>query len=101
MILWVDDVRKAPSDNEYVHVRSVNQAIDAIEKLERDRVKIEYIDMDHDAGDFVSDGGDYVKLLDWLEETKRDYPISIHSMNPVGRNNMRSIIEKNGWTEIR
>ena len=45
---------------------------------------IELIDIDHDAGDFRSDGGDYIKLLDWLEKTDRNYPIRIHSMNPVG-----------------
>ena len=27
--------------------------------------------------------------------------IHIHSMNPVGVQNMRAIIEKNGWREIR
>ena len=63
--------------------------------------EIEIIDLDHDAGDFASDGGDYIKLLDWLEETGRNYPIRIHSMNPVGVANMRAIIEKNGWKEIK
>ena len=56
--------------------------------------KLEYIDIDHDAGD-------YIKLLDWLEETGRNYPIRIHSMNPVGVANMRRIIERNSWKEIR
>ena len=59
------------------------------------------IDIDHDAGDYVSDGGDYIKLLDWLEETGRNYPIHIHSMNTVGVENMRRIIERNGWREVR
>lgn len=63
--------------------------------------KVEVIDIDHDAGDFVYDGGDYIKLLDWLEETGRNYPIRIHSMNVVGVANMRAIIERNGWKEIR
>ena len=62
--------------------------------------QIELIDIDHDAGDYVNDGGDYIKLLDWLEETGRNYPIRIHSMNPVGRENMRAIIRRNGWTEV-
>lgn len=47
------------------------------------------------------DGGDYIKLLDWFEETGRNYPIHIHSMNPVGVENMRRIIKRNGWKEIR
>lgn len=66
-----------------------------------DEHTIELIDMDHDAGDYASDGGDYIKLLDWLEETRRNYPIRIHSMNPVGIANMRRIIKRNGWKEIR
>lgn len=65
-----------------------------------DDITIELIDIDHDAGDYASDGGDYIKLLDWLEETGRNYPIRIHSMNPVGRENMRAIIRRNGWTEV-
>ena len=67
----------------------------------RDMHAIELIDIDHDAGEFASDGGDYIKLLDWLEETGRNYPIRIHSMNVVGVANMRAIIERNGWKEIR
>ena len=58
------------------------------------------ISIDHDAGDFYHDGGDFIRVLDWLEETGRNYPIRIHSMNPVGRGNMRRIIRKNGWKEI-
>jgi hypothetical protein len=68
---------------------------------EKRGVNIELIDIDHDAGDFAFDGGDYIRFLDWLEETGRNYPIRIHSMNPVGVANMRAIIEKNGWKEIR
>jgi hypothetical protein len=62
---------------------------------------IELIDIDHDAGIYAQHGGDYIKLLDWLEETGRSYPIRIHSMNPVGVANMRAIIQRNGWTEVR
>jgi hypothetical protein len=61
---------------------------------------IEIIDIDHDAGEYASDGGDYIRLLDWLEETGRNYPIRIHSANPVGVGNMRAIIRKNGWKEV-
>ena len=61
---------------------------------------IKYIDIDHDAGDYAYDGGDYVKLLDWFEATDRNYPIRIHSANPVGVQNMRRIIERNNWKEV-
>ena len=98
MKLWVDDVRPAPVG--YVWCKSVAQAIGWIHAYERNREIIEIIDIDHDAGDYAHLGGDYIKLLDWLEETGRNYPIRIHSMNPVGRENMRAIIRRNGWTEV-
>ena len=106
MKLWIDDVRPAP--NGYVWIKSVSGAKYAINAEEdykrafpRDSYGIELIDIDHDAGEYVDNGGDYIKLLDWLEETGRNYPIRIHSMNPVGAENMRRIIQKNGWTEVR
>ena len=96
--LWIDDVRPAPDG--YAWVKSVDTAKIAIKLKEKQKQPIELIDIDHDAGDFVTWGGDYIKLLDWLEETGRNYPIRIHSMNPVGVANMRAIIQKNGWKEI-
>lgn len=105
MKLWIDDVRPAPK--EYYWCKSVNEAkrviIEYSDKLDFDMNAIdmiELIDIDHDAGDFVTDGGDYIKLLDWLEETNHNYPIHIHSMNPVGVANMRAIIKRNGWVEV-
>lgn len=102
MKLWVDDIRTPPSE-EWTWVKSVN---DAITEIIYDELNVEYegeiylISLDHDAGDYTSDGGDYIKLLDWLEETGRNYPIHIHSMNSVGIANMRRIIERNGWKEV-
>lgn len=99
MKLWIDDVRPAPEG--YCWVASVNDAKNFIEVNESKCSKrIELIDIDHDAGEYAEFGGDYIKLLDWLEETGRNYPIRIHSMNPVGRENMRAIIRRNGWTEV-
>ena len=99
MKLWVDDVRTAPEG--YKWCRTVNEAKWAINYAEEmfpktnvPYYKLEIIDIDHD-------GGDYIKLLDWLEETGRNYPIHIHSMNPVGVENMRRIIKRNGWTEVK
>ena len=62
--------------------------------------KIIVIDIDHDAGDYAGDGGDYIRLLDWMEETGRNYPVKLHTMNPVGFEKMKMIIEKNGWDKI-
>lgn len=62
---------------------------------------ITLISFDHDAGEIFSKaGGDYIELLKWLEATNRNYPIHIHSMNIVGVQNMRTIIQHNGWKEI-
>lgn len=98
MILWIDDVRPAPDG--YVWCLSVGQAKQVIRSNEIRHEPIELIDIDHDAGDYDFDGGDYIKLLDWLEETGRNYHIHIHSMNPVGVQNMRAIIKRNGWKEV-
>lgn len=97
--IWVDDIRSAP-DNTYAVVQSVNDCIKTICFCEDLDVSIELIDLDHDAGIYYNCGGDYIKILDWLEETGRNYPIRIHSMNPVGRGNMQAIIRKNGWIEV-
>lgn len=115
MKLWIDDVRPAPEG--YVWCKSVNSAKRCVVDFEQEienaldeydfpsaelwNKKIKLIDIDHDAGDYTYDGGDYIKLLDWFEETGRNYPIHIHSMNPVGVANMRAIIQKNGWEEVK
>ena len=106
MKIWLDDVRPAP--NGYVLCKSVNEAKRTILESE-DEVKfainqclsnrimdwtIEVIDCDHDLGDYAYDGGDGIKLLDWLAETKRFYPIELHTMNPVGRENMQRLIDR-------
>lgn len=103
MKIWVDDVRPAPE--KHIWCKTVNETKDTILMCELystfnpDVWQIEIIDIDHDAGEFSPP--DYIKILDWLEETGRNYPIRIHSMNPVGVANMRRIIERNGWTEVK
>ena len=104
MKLFVDDIREPSEQGTWFVVRSVNQAKAAINWYERQRQDDTIlIDLDHDAGDYVNDGGDYIKLLDWLEEqgiVDTGYFFHIHSMNVVGVENMRRIIQKNGWREI-
>lgn len=103
MKLWIDDIRPAPNFG-YIHTYSVNMAKQIICDIENHRYgnkTLTLIDIDHDAGEFARFGGDYIKLLEWLEATGRNYPIRIHSMNPVGVENMRRIIQRNGWKEIR
>lgn len=130
MKLWIDDVRPAPEGHvwcksveaaknliivfnrgvegyRYMLENPENIALAGCTPIKEniqkriDEMTIELIDIDHDAGNYAQYGGDYIKLLDWLEETGRSYPIHIHSQNPVGVQNMRRIIERNGWKEIR
>ena len=91
MKIWLDDVRPAPEG--YTHCHSVREAIEAIEKGEKTE-EIEIVDCDHDLGDYACDGGDGIKLLDWLVERGTLYPVRLHTMNPVGRENMQRIINR-------
>jgi len=99
--IWVDDIR-CTSDYDYVRYLSTNKVIERIKKCPKGEAI--YLDLDHDAGDFFYDGGDYIKILDWLEqyvkEVKLDITVHIHSMNPVGRQNMLRICQKNGWKVV-
>lgn len=91
MKIWLDDVRPAPYG--FVLCKSVNEAKKMIEKYEKTEM-IELIDCDHDLGDYSFDGGDGIKLLDWLVERNTLYPVALHTMNPVGRENMQRIINR-------
>lgn len=107
MKLWIDDVRPAPEG--YVWCLTTNEAKHIIQNVQSLRYithnenlpTIELIDIDHDAGDMARWGGDYIKIMDWMEKQGLSFPIHIHSMNPVGVANMRAIIERNSWTEVK
>lgn len=92
MKIWVDDLRPVPTG--YIGTKSVNETIALIEVCERSGEPIELIDLDHDLGDYASDGGDAIKLLDYLVEHEKFYPIEFHTANPVGRANMMRVIER-------
>ena len=90
--LWIDDVREAPEG--WLHAHSTFEAIDILKNND-----VKYISLDHDAGDFEPDGGDFINVLDWIEQAGggEKYIFTIHSMNPVGRSNMIRVIEHNHW----
>ena len=99
-VLWVDDLRDPPNraDEQYVIARSVNEAKRLIEELPW----FDVIDLDHDAGIYAAEGGDYINILNYLEaHANKGYKVKsafrIHSFNPVGYTNMKAIIEHNGW----
>lgn len=102
MKLWVDDVRPAPEG--WLWAKTVWDAIKVIEESEPDidfyGEPITLISLDHDAGLYYPMGGDFIRVLNWLEETGRNYPIRIHSANAVGVENMRRIIQRNNWKEV-
>lgn len=121
-VLWIDDLRDPPNrpDEKYIIARSTNEAKQRIELMDQDMWMDWYIDgipleelhgfdiidLDHDAGIYAPDGGDYINVLGYLEERayhgyKINFKFRIHSFNPVGVVNMRAIIERNGWEEIQ
>lgn len=105
MKIWVDDIRPAPEG--WCQAYSVNAAKEMILANYPD---IDGISLDHDSGIYNQFGGDYINILKWLEEEEYTirklgekivtFPIHIHSMNSVGVQNMRNIIQHNNWEEI-
>jgi hypothetical protein len=110
MKLWIDDVRPAPEG--YLSFKTVN---DTLRYIRLHSEFIDVIDLDHDAGDCSVEGGDYIEILNELERLshrptsegyywdgwlKNQVVFRIHSANPVGVQNMRRIIERNGWKEV-
>lgn len=89
--IWLDDIREAPLG--YSVCKSVNQCKKFIMEAEKRNLEI-YLDIDHDLGDYANDGGDGIELVKWLVETERFYPITFHTMNPVGRQNMQALVNR-------
>lgn len=99
--IWVDDVRPMP-DGYNFWCRSVNEGIAALQQLQTEQDI--YLDLDHDAGVYAVDGGDYIRLLDFIEADSLNadnrFSFHIHSMNVVGRQNMMLIIQRRGWRYV-
>ena len=100
--LWVDDVRPTPEG--YMGFMTTNAALRFIYHNYMD---IDEISLDHDAGDYVKEGGDYINILKEMERFSRtrgfDFShikFQLHSANIIGVQNMRYILEDNGWKEI-
>lgn len=94
MKLWLDDIRKVPEGYTH-HAKSVNKAKVLIEDAEAANEMIELLDLDHDLGYYaLTDGGDGIRLLDWLVERGTFYPVRLHTANPVGRMNMQRVLNR-------
>lgn len=95
--IWLDDddTRKQP-EFDHLHFHSVNEVKYFIENHKG----IYVLDLDHDLGEYACDGGDAIKLIYWLiengynENTNYTFSFNLHTMNPVGRENMKSMIER-------
>ena len=98
MKLWLDDIRPAPEG--WTWNLHVDNMIDDIKWLMHRGYVIEMISLDNDLGELEKEG---YKVLDWLESLQIpiEFGIHIHSANPVARDRMRAIIQKNGWTEVK
>lgn len=118
MKIWLDDIRPAPEGYEWC-----KSVIEFLLFYSHRLDEIEFMDFDHDAGDYVVEGGDYIEILKWLDgwynnylsyhkrvedhhsillaETISKIKFRFHSANPVGVENMRRIIERNGWEEVK
>ena len=92
MQIWLDDIRPAPIGFE--HTLSVNATIKLIIQCLDNNIPIELIDIDHDLGDYAEHGGDGYKLILWLIENNIYPPINCHSMNPVGKKNIESLVRR-------
>ena len=88
--LWLDDLRQGPTGTK---VQDGNgKTVDPGSGAQWDQ--IEALDLDHDLGDYADQGGDAIRLLDWLAERETFYPVEIHTANPVGRANMERILAR-------
>lgn len=108
MRLWIDDIRPAPEG--YIWKQNVASGWATI-ILAHSRMEKLIIDLDYDAGEYAEKHGDYIELLNLLEEKsntnkfweeylKEYVSFHIHSMNTVGAENMRRIIRRSGWKEV-
>ena len=94
--VWIDDIRRPPSKLEVRGVElasSFDEAINIFLNLKSN--EIVYIDFDHDLGRHKT-GYDIAK---WLIANNITGFFHIHSMNPVGANNIRALLKHYGWIE--
>lgn len=104
--IFVDDVRETPQG--FIHFYTVNDCIGYIRRIYKQGVTDFYLSLDHDAGEeYFQQGGDYINILRYLEDMRRmghirhmRVKVHFHSMNPVGIENMRTIVKANrDWME--
>ena len=106
---WLDDVRPKPEDELGVKWLWYTTAEAMIEDMKRyinwsatgvNNWEIDMVSLDNDLGEGLMEG---YQVLDWLESLliPVDFGIHIHTSNPVARERMRAIIQRNGWAEVK
>jgi hypothetical protein len=86
MKIWLDDVRQPPSG--WIHIETVEELIPFFKK---NRNKITHLSLDHDLGENIMSGYDFITWLEKMVFTGKynSVPdIKVHSANPVGRKNI-------------
>lgn len=84
MFLYLDDIRNPKTNNFYV-VRNYQDCIDFLKVN-----KVYCLSLDHDLGEEKT-GYDVAKFI--VQEGIEIENINIHSANPVGRDNIKQLIE--------
>ena len=90
MFLWLDDIRPMP-DVADVHCKSAVSAWIVIKKE-----RVDHISFDHDLGDDTLTGYWLARKIEEAAYRNEIEPMSwsIHSANPVGRENIRRAMEQ-------
>jgi hypothetical protein len=92
--IWIDDLRPAPKG--YIWCKTYNQAISTLEYHIWCEGGIEEVCFDHDLGEDKS-GYDIAKYM--VENQIWTKGFSVHSMNPVGRQNIISLLTHYGYKQ--
>ena len=89
MKLWLDDLRREPEG--WTRAKSVDEAIALMGSG-----TVEFASLDHDLGIWASEGGNGVKLTDWMAEHDC-WPtagLRVHSSNPIGVQQMLQTVDR-------
>lgn len=94
IILYVDDIRNIPlfynRTDKIIIARNYKEAIKNLTLIK----KFDIIDLDHDLGEEKS-GYDIAKYI--VENQIKVDTIRIHSMNPVGVQNIKQLLQRYGY----
>jgi hypothetical protein len=87
--LFLDDERNPKEDKKFVIARTSQEAISLIKKKGFPK----YMSLDHDLGGDDT-GQKFVKWItkEYIDKNLPDFSFNIHSANPVGKENMESLL---------